>query len=139
MLFFATIVLLVARVCSYSDQDDAVAVFMPPSSSYTTYGDFTFDPAIRRPGNSVHRLVGDAATPYRPGEAVTNTNTGVAQMRRAPLHHGVVPATRKAARGNRGVSSVVTQGRRVEYRNRAGIRISLERDTACTPMPSVLG
>ena len=62
MLFFATIVLLVARVCSYSDQDDAVAVFMPPSSSYTTYGDFTFDPAIRWPGNSVHRLVGDAAT-----------------------------------------------------------------------------
>ena len=40
MLFLA-IAVLPHRVCSCSDKDDAVALFLPPSSSYTTFEDFT--------------------------------------------------------------------------------------------------
>ena len=40
MLFLATVVLL-DRVCSSSNKDDAVAAFLPPGFRYTTRWDFT--------------------------------------------------------------------------------------------------
>ena len=91
MLFFATIVLL-ARVCSYSDQDDAVAVFMPPSSSPLTPLMETLLSTLEYSGLETRFIAwSETLLPHTVrGEAVTNTNTGVAQMRRAPLHHGVI-------------------------------------------------
>ena len=45
-MLLLTIAVLPHRVCSSSDKDDAVAIFVPLSSSHTISGDFT---AIFRP------------------------------------------------------------------------------------------